>query len=549
MIRILPTLRRFRSRVDSSCRRVPASRRLALFLSLAASPRRRVAPSFRRLSLCLLLTGLPTLCDLSVSNSDRAHTITGQWQHTGPVTFTGSAKPYESDPDGLHGALRYVQSQWDNGLHIANGQGTTITNSFVASPGLVLGVRGTDTRFTYNGDMDADDGMTFVNISITEGATLTIGPEARIDLINDAYYTRQIWVWGDGTGTFEVDESFVADRTEGGTVTAGAASYRFRKNTFVSHHTQGLPSAAWPHCMNCPEGQLGYNGHLVFEDAGPSRWIVATNDQVYNAALWLWTDLTIETRADLTHTGFAVQLQSSHSYELEGAFQTLDENLTITKEGPASLILAGEQAYETGTTLEVNEGTVVFDTDAAGGAFRPDGSPGGQTLTVNVADRATVICNAAPVRIGGLTMSSAAALEVSTAGRLEVSGRAAVAGTLRVALPPDTSLHAGTELTLFDWNPTGTFDVLDLPPNGTWDTSRLYSDGVLVLADGIVGRTSVFIRVVAPARRKPHMVFPQELDRPYPGARRGYTLSGRSWQRLSEEPALLSQPFAFPPPR
>ncbi|MDV7399006.1 hypothetical protein RZS08_46790, partial [Arthrospira platensis SPKY1] len=121
----------------------------------------------------------------------------------------------------------------------------------------------------------------------------------------------------------------------------------------ITHHSQNIPVNFRPR----PGDEPQTNGHFVFETNPGSRWIVRTHPQSYAGGVWFYADGVITTEQDLTHTGVREEdFDSSHPYRASNGFQTLAEDLVITKEGPASLILAGEQAYRPGTLLRINEG-------------------------------------------------------------------------------------------------------------------------------------------------------------------------------------------------
>lgn len=264
---------------------------------------------------------------------------------------------------------RYSDAVLQRGIHFTGGEAITVDADFVGQ-GLqgapVLGVWGEGTLVTLTGAMTVanDGGQTFVSIAPRDGGHLVFGDTAEVDVIlGGSFFTRQLWVHGDGTGTIEFAEGFVADLTEGGTVARGLGSYRISNSTLITHHTQGLPTSERPD----GSGGTQINGHLVFERDPGSEWIVRTNPQTYNAGVWIQQNMTLNTEVDLTHTGVTTFSSHSGSYWAANAFQTDADNVTLTKTGPASLILAAEAAFRPGSVLRINEGAVVFETDPAAG--------------------------------------------------------------------------------------------------------------------------------------------------------------------------------------
>lgn len=430
----------------------------------------------------ILLVGMP-VCALTINSASEKVTIDSDWSESGTVTFQGAwnaVKPYNSLGSN-HGELEYRSSSWSNGLHFTNGRTNTVDNNFDGSDVIVVGVEGEGTVVEYGGSLNAENNGA-LNLKLSNGGMFKLGADARCDLVNGALYTRQMWVLGNGTGTFEVEEGFVADRSKG----YGFGSYRFSNATFISHSTEGLPTNEMDGCSDCPDGYEHLNGHLVFENEGGSRWIVRSNDQVYKAALWIWKPITIVTEKNLTHLGRFVHLQTVGygEYPLAAGFQLLSPGITLTKEGPAALILDGEQAYESNTTMDIRAGTVNFNTDATGGTFRGGGN-GGQELQVQVADGATAAFNHNPVRIKSLSMSGGANCEVLIGAVCNVGGDATLGGTLRLTSESSTTIQEGDEFDIFDWGGSvnGTFS--DIKPDGvTWDTERLYTDGILRVGSG-----------------------------------------------------------------
>lgn len=297
------------------------------------------------------------------------------------------------------------------------------------------------TTVNFTGAMDADNSND-VLMTLTTGGRIFIDHAADLDLINNAYFTRQFWVYGDGTGVLELDEQFVADTTNGGTVEHGLGAIRLGQAELITHHTQSLPEYVRPNPVEGP----GINGHMVFTVQDGGVWHTATNAQSYRGGVWIEQSITLQTDTDLTHTGVKNRWSD---YTMHGAFQTLNPDVTVTKTGSASLILAGEQAYQAGATLDINDGRVDFQTDAVGGAIKTGAA--GQFLTVDVADGAAAAFTAPLVRIERLIVADGAVVALG-------HGSSVQAG--------DSVTIGGGELDLADWGgaasePFGTaFDLI-----------------------------------------------------------------------------------------
>lgn len=239
----------------------------------------------------------------------------------------------------------------------------------------VVGVRGGDAVVTFNGQWIADTGTIYSWLTPLEGGTFRIGPDADMRFIRDAFFTLQLWVAGDGTGTLEIDENFQADRSQRGVTPRGIGSIRLSDTTFVTHHSRNLPMTYRPVLS---EGTQA-NGHLVFENTGSSRWIVRTNDQSYSGAVWIYRNLEITAERNLTHLG---ETESASDYTAYNGFSVMN-GASVTKNGPGRLVLAGEQAYDTNSLFLIEEGAVDFVTDPSGGTRFGGGSRVG-TLLISV---------------------------------------------------------------------------------------------------------------------------------------------------------------------
>lgn len=441
-------------------------------MSMSIRPVHHDQPSIRATGTLLVLVVMFACraCALTVNCDTQLVTIDAPWRESGPVEFV-SAK--------IKG---YEPAVAARGLRFAGGLTDTVANEFTVRDGNtcpIVGVTGTESEVVYRGTWHGDGFNAYSHLYLADHGRFCLA-DAVLDFTNDSYFTRQLWVLGDGTGVLEVLPEFIADRTHGGTVAVGIGSYRLSNAVLITHDTQGLPQHVRPDCQNLP---TGYNGHLVFENEPGSHWIVTGTPQEYRGSVWIREHVTIETQEDLTHTGVKTIWSD---YTLAGAFQTLDTGVTIAKCGPAALVLAGEQAYMPGALLDITDGTVIFACDAAGGFLRPGDTQGGQELTVAVEDDAEASFTAPLVRVAALRLEPSARIAITLGCTVSVTGEAAAGGTLRVETPDGFSAEPNTVFQVFAWNPSGTFSDIQLPPGPTWDISRLYSHGTITLTDGTV---------------------------------------------------------------
>jgi len=417
----------------------------------------------------------------------------GFWDENEEITFVNKEKIRYRIDDGDNGDT-YDSSAFNNGIHCVNNRETVIRNTFQSANSnadIFFGLSGSGTNVIFQNKIVLGSSSSFC-VKVVDSAHLVIGQDAFLDFVNDnSRYTRQVWCYSDGSGVFETDPHFIADQY--GTENNGAVgSFRFSKAIFISHATHNLPLASFEECVDCPDDHPPVNGHLVFESDGPSEWIVRTNDQVYDAAIWCWTDVIINTEKNLTHTGVMLRMRSgggAYSYNLGAAFQTLAENRTITKRGSAALIFDGEQAYKNGTILRIEEGSVVFKCDAAGGWFRGGKEQGAQTVQVEIGPHGRAEFRTDTVRIHSLSMADAAAVVVELGSIVNVVN-STIDGVLQVEMP-HPALVDGDTIKIFDWQnaPDGEFTEIRCD-FAALDVSRLYTDGVLILNQSSINQSS-----------------------------------------------------------
>ncbi|MCD8482154.1 MAG: PKD domain-containing protein [Verrucomicrobia bacterium] len=283
-----------------------------------------------------------------------------------------------------------------------------------------VSVRGPETVVDFAGTWIADTGSIISWLMPIESGTFRFTGEADMRFIKEDYYTLQLWVHGDGTGTLELAEDFQADRTNNATVPLGIGSIRISSTTLVTHHTRNLPLGYRPFGADRTQA----NGHLAFENGGGSRWIVRSHPQEYPGALWIYRDLEIHTEADLTHTGVT---ESAPDYTAFNGITLFGSSLV--KSGPARLRLAGHQAYQPGSSMEIIEGGIDFITDPSGGIAFGGGRPMGELfLTVQEGSEASFH---APATIGDLAV----------AGTVSIGSSLRVAGDMGLFSLPEANWH------------------------------------------------------------------------------------------------------------
>lgn len=177
-------------------------------------------------------------------------------------------------------------------------------------------------------------------------------------------------------------------------------------------------------------------------------------------------------------------------------------NAKLTKVGINLLELNGANTYYgltkvDGGTLAINGSTPGAVEVNTGAIFKGRGTIGG-TVTVNAGGKFapgnSVIDAPSIITIGGLAMTSAGTLDFelgpASYDRIIAGGSMALAGALQVSLINGFTPAAGQSFNLFDWGSvSGTFSSLTLPTLSglNWNTSQLYTTGVLSVAASIPG--------------------------------------------------------------
>jgi hypothetical protein len=223
------------------------------------------------------------------------------------------------------------------------------------------------------------------------------------------YFTRQLWVWGDGTGVLELEEGFVSDRTRGATVPNAMGTIRLNGATLVTHHSQSLPYNTRPD----GRGGVYHNGHVVFEGDTPSTWSIRSTPHRYAAQIDFAADGTLDLQAPLTHNGqinVCLPVGNGGPFTSTGAFRTTKPGVTITKTGPAMLSLEGQQAWMPDSTLVIEEGLLRIHTDPAQSGRL--GGDYGNHLNLVIKQGATVVIASPKVHLASLTVEEGGTVQV-----------------------------------------------------------------------------------------------------------------------------------------
>ena len=324
---------------------------------------------------------------------------------------------------------RYSEAMLVDGVHFRPGAAADLSATIGGgdfNSGGLLGVHGPQGHIRFTGVWQGDQGGGYPMLVLQEGGHFTIAAEARIDFVMaENFFTRQLWVWGDGSGVLELEPGFIADRSRGGQEPDAMGTIRLAGATLISHATHSLPQHARPD----GRGGVYLNGHVVFEGDRPSTWSVQSEAQWYGAQIDFSRDGTIDCQAPLTHHGQlrrCLPVGNGGHFVSSGAFRTRSAGVTIRKTGAAMLSLEGQQAYQPGARLVVEEGLLRLYSDPAAGD-RVDAERYGDHLQLVVRPGASLLLAAPLVRLASLEVAAGATVWQLDGCRLAVAGERLVA--------------------------------------------------------------------------------------------------------------------------
>lgn len=379
------------------------------------------------------------------------------------------------------------------GIHFRNQATTTVLSNITLTPvgssdwwnphtSVIFGVEGKNTVAVLRcPSFRGDNKYTKTSIALFDGGRLVVGKEVNADLVFPDYgnYTRQWWVYGDGTGVLELEDGLIADRSANGTIAESFGSIRLNNVTLITHNSASLPSYKMTDDYN--PAKVGINGHLVFEN-NPGKWIVDTRAQDYNAGVQLTTNLTVETRYDLTLSGNTFYWSNKNYYNYGSVF-FYSNNLTLTKTGGAKLVISGDMGCNLKSAINVQEGTLEFKISPyIAGKAVPAGLTNGRNLSVNIANTSKLLVNTDSISVHGVFCSKAGFIESGLLSTI-IADSISANGELTITNSRLVNLKAGDVFRLFKAiNITGKFENIHLPAldnSLAWDTTQLYSAGII----------------------------------------------------------------------
>ncbi len=350
-------------------------------------------------------------------------------------------------------------------------------------------------------------------ISLDSGATLDLGSYA-LDLSrlsgNGRLISAQSHTFSNSTDTafaFALGGSASIEKSGAGTLTLAGA------NTYSGGTTLSAGTLALASNTALGTGTLTLDGGTLRAD-GAARTLA--NAVVLNA------DTTIAGTERLTVTGnFALArnrdltIDTGATLAIAGGITQNGGPRALLKYGDGTLELTGASTYTGGTTIAAG---IVRINNATGSAFgtgavtiAADGTLTGAGVFSGALQNDGVYAPGNSPTLASISAFSQGAtglLEMEIAGlargtgydALDIADAVSLGGTLEIvtygAFTP-ASFSAGQSFDLFNWGSvTGTFSTLRLPDLAayglTWDTSALYTTGVLSVAASAVPEPSTY---------------------------------------------------------
>jgi len=406
-----------------------------------------------------------------------------------------------------YGTFYYCNDYFNHGLHFKNNTTTYIVNNIKQrtetdtncsnwntcnevqwwdSP--IIGVHGKGTKLVFKGSLfKADNTRSYPVIALSDSGHFVFSKECKVDLVFNRWdnFTRNLYVTSaDGTGIFEIEDGFNADLSNGGTTNISFGACRFNRSTFISHNSASLPHYYRP-ILSDPDGYAKINSHLVFEENPGSKWITLTNPQVFPGGVWINENMSLITEKDLFINGRIAKFNYNEYYVNYNGMMFLLPNKTVTKSGKGSLILMGDQAYESGSSFIINEGNIDFVTDPYMFGIKTFTESKtfntAKNLNITLNNASTIIITSKSVNLKSITVNSdSATLKIKLGSKLDASN-SSLKGTLELIIPNDTILQPGRVVTIANWGiQNGTFSsIRDSGNKYSWDISNLYMDGTL----------------------------------------------------------------------
>jgi hypothetical protein len=185
------------------------------------------------------------------------------------------------------------------------------------------------------------------------------------------------------------------------------------------------------------------------------------------------------------------------------AAAAITNNGTINQSNSQQITYSGGLTNSAGALYDITSDTFLNGTVANSGTFRKSGGTGSFGIEGAFTNSGTIAINTGVLSFdNGLNLATTSTLQfqlsgttpASGFGNLNMVGAFTFAGALKVTLAPSFSPALGNSFDLFGWtnlgSANGSFASMQLPVLASglkWDSSQLYTTGVLSIASGLPG--------------------------------------------------------------
>ncbi|TWU29946.1 hypothetical protein [Bythopirellula polymerisocia] len=219
---------------------------------------------------------------------------------------------------------------------------------------------------------------------------------------------------------------------------------------------------------NTSSGQIEINSDMNIQDFTSDGVILVNNGATLNNTV---SNLTAGGGSRTTiASGGTLNILGATAMELNGALLVNNGDITGTVNVNYGSLAKGSGNYD---IVNVN----------TGGIYSPGNSPGTVTAaSLSFDNTSSVGSSRLLIELGGVAQGT-------QYDHVNVTGLLSLGGELDISLLPGFSPSAGSSFDILDWGTlNGTFSILTLPSLGaglSWNTSQLYSTGVLSVASAL----------------------------------------------------------------
>lgn len=273
--------------------------------------------------------------------------------------------------------------------------------------------------------------------------------------------------------------------------TTGASFYGSRLTQGANLTQQGVTTFT----QFTNSGNLTINGFTSYSGYNDAAGRINVNSSLTVTGLQNSGTLNVNPTASLNVSGIDLVIAAGGQLKITAGASAMLSGANIVLQGG---LFANNGTLSGNGTVEVGFGAVARGTGTYnvpvnvtdGGVFAPGNSPGSVTVSQFAMDKYSVI----EMELAGLELGTTYDhMNITVAGHLD--------GTLKVTVLPGFTPLMGHTFDLFDFtNTTGTFDEIILPtpfPGTAWNTSQLYSTGVISLESVLIPEPAALLPMLA----------------------------------------------------